>query len=137
MAVVSSPSGTPSIVYGAGDVTIDVLTAGASLFASCTVNIVRYCPHTVVTVTSIASDGHGNGSVILPTNSQVGDVVEVHASTGMSGGFTVNPAAIYPPTGETILGAAEPNNVYEYHVVLRKVSSTDWMPLTLITAWAG
>lgn len=120
MAVVSDPSGTPTIVYRAGDMTIDTLTAGSSHPALCTVYITRYCPYTVVTVTGVLDD-LAHGCVLLPANPVVGDVVEAHADAGDDTAYS----GILPPTGYTIENGASLGVDY-FHVVLRLTSETNW-----------
>ena len=129
MAVVYGPSGTaPTIIYGPGDTTVDTLVAGSTILANCIVFITRYCPYTIVTVTQV-NDGDGWGSVILPTNPAIGDVVEVHSDPAVIGGGTVT---VGPPMGYNIEGA---NSIGGWmHLTLRLTSPSNWTAVSLASA---
>lgn len=122
MAVIYQPSGTPTIIYGASDTTIDVITAGASRFADCTVYIIRYSAYTVVGVTQVV-DAYGSGGVILPSDAQIGDVIELYNTEPTAG--PVGNINTWAASGETInglIGIGEPI----HRMIIRKTSPTNW-----------
>jgi hypothetical protein len=112
LTVIVNPSGTPSIVYSEEGTTIDSLTA-AGTNQSTAAPIVRYSKLTVVI---LSQDGLNAGGVTLPTDSEVGDVVECHA---------VNAVVIYPPSGASLNGSTS-NTVVIGNASFRLVAADTW-----------
>lgn len=98
MAVIHTPSGTPSVQYEDTDTTIDSIVTAGSTYADAT-PIVRYSKLTIVFVTSTGYDPitqRDSTGISLPLDSKVGDIVEVYPEPGSSpqGAWT-----IYADTG--------------------------------------
>lgn len=128
MVTVVDPGGTPIPVYSPSGITIQTVSgAGTGGFNSAgqssAAQLVRYTDHSVYLVAS------GNG-IRLPNDAQVGDVVEIHEWTNF---------AIFTVSGETISNTTVTGQTFGAGdgpppcVILRKVSSTNWEPMTNFT----
>lgn len=113
MAVVY-PNSTPVVVRT--DTGVDIINVVGDDLSTPTV-IQRSVGYTVALITH----GSGGNAVRLPSDAEVGDVVECH---GMSSGHT----AVRPPDSETINGSSSAFN-FIGGVIIRKVSETDWRSL--------
>jgi hypothetical protein len=116
-------------------VATDAVSAGAA-------PIIRYGQHTIVLVSSasvagasIVSDGiHINlggavaSGISLPTNAEIGDVVEIYQV-----GSNFNSTMLWPDAGETINGGITQSLSFAgggTALILRKVAATDWKVLS-------
>lgn len=118
MAVVLTPSGTPTIEYGDNDKTIDTLAAAGTSQAT-SAQIVRYCPTTIVNVTG--ADGTvaaGHPGVILPSDAVIGDIVQVSSANAENG-------PLYPESGGNISNEGV-NACVAFPGVVRRMSSSTW-----------
>lgn len=75
MVTITDPSGTPSVVYNQDGTTISTLTASGTTQATAAA-ITRYSGRTIVIVTAASSQQ----GVILPSDADVGDIIEVYPS---------------------------------------------------------
>lgn len=97
---------------------VTAITAAGSSVSDAT-PVVRFGPLTIVTVTS---GGSGTG-VVLPSNAQIGDSVEICADFANTVGVIG-----YPPSGSTIdnaqsvFGGVSSGEVY----VVQKLTATSW-----------
>ena len=78
MTTIVAPSTNPTPIYNRSGVTIDTIAPG--LTSSLATAIVRNSGHTVVVVSP--STGANGGYVKLPTDAEIGDVVEVYPIEG-------------------------------------------------------
>lgn len=116
MTTVSSPSSSPVPVYNRGGVTIASVTADTT-----PVPIVRFAGTTVVIVNG--GEDSSSKSVVLPSDAEVGDIVEMYAdqaTINFGGGFT-----FHVDSGSSILDLGAGGNP-DVFCILRKVSATLW-----------
>lgn len=119
MTTVVDPAGSPDPVYNRSGTTIVNLTASgdASAGPSGATPIVSYSGVTIALVT--IPDGNNIG-VVLPTNAEIGDVVEVNRYQDNSSGSTVR---VWTPSGVTIVQ----NTPLQVSIATyRKISATEW-----------
>jgi hypothetical protein len=116
MTTISTPSGTPTIIYNRDGLTVDAISGNGTTSGSATA-MTRYCQHTVVSVTVTTN----NTAVKLPTGAEIGDVVEVYNVAG----FPLAPD-VFPPSGETLVNSNTDISCTGGGAIFRKVTSTSW-----------
>lgn len=125
MVTVVDPSGSPTIVYNRDGVTISSLTGGVSGSSSDAVAIVRYSQSTVVLVQT--PNSNASPALSLPSDAEVGDVVEVYGlyNAATTGRVTPN---VYPNSGETVNFKFTSTDGIAYTFArFRKVAATEWV----------
>jgi len=113
MTTVVDPVGTPTIIYNRGGTTMQSVTATGTIKANY-LQLQSYSEMSVFLVTTAQSE-YG---VLLPANSDVGDVVEIYRVAG-SDSFHA-----FANGSDTINGSSSEINGTASHFL--KVSSTDW-----------
>lgn len=93
--------------------TLDNITAAGTNSATAT-QITRGADWTIVIVTVPSS----NNGVILPSNSELGDLIEIHSEPGSAG------VTIYPDSGSTFDGSS--SALFASTLLLRKTASNVW-----------
>jgi hypothetical protein len=120
MVTVVDPNGTPAPVYTRSGTTIQsIVAAGNNSFVDAT-PIVAVSGWSIVMAQATDTPAFETG-VILPSDTQIGDVVELYA-----GGYTV---IVFPPTGQTINGISSQQVGPGAAVIFRKLSATEWRTL--------
>lgn len=115
MTTILDPGGSPSPIYNKDGTTIDAV-ACAGLNAAGSAAIVRYAQVTVV----VATTSVNNRGLHLPTDAEIGDVVEVYQDTQ-------DPVAVvYPVTGSLILSFGSGGTGVGSGASFRKVTSDTW-----------
>lgn len=116
---VIDPAGTPVLVFNRDGVTIDVITAAGTNQATAT-PITRHCGWTVVLISASGSAG-----VQLPGNAEIGDLVELHGTSG-TGGFLV-----WPAVGDQIMYGGANNADSGAHILYRYISANNWLRVSV------
>lgn len=118
MTTVVDPLGTPSPIYNRNGVTIVNVAAGGSGQSDAT-------PIPAVSGHTVALVGGSGGGVLLPSGSDIGDVVEVYIVP------PDNEARVFPASGETLNSGVQPNIALTVSLggYFRKTSSTNWQSI--------
>ena len=111
MTTILDPSGAPSIIFNRGGVTIAIAEGPEVSGETSPLDIQCYSQVTVVT---------GSGWLRLPSDAEVGDVVEI---------FTNVDSGVYlaVPDGETMRGETISGGFPVQNSIFRKVSASNWM----------
>ena len=122
---VFDPAGSPVITYNRDGVTVQNMVGGTADTFAAAVAIVRYSQVTIVVVSSPNSTE--DPSVLLPSNAEIGDVVEVY------GDYTTPLGRVQPTTwaqtGDTIMRRSGAG-ISAAGARFTRVSSTDWALMT-------
>jgi len=140
MTTVVSPASSPIPVYNRSGETIVSLTGGnvssGNPIGNDGVSIPRYSGRTVALMTPQSGADGFVGVVVLPSDAEIGDVVEVFCVAESSGSGMV---AVFPPVSSSIgvLSASTGTDSSSYSAVqigqgriYRLVSSTNWQGTT-------
>jgi hypothetical protein len=122
MTIVVDPGGTPSIIYNRDGTTISSL-ASAGTNQSTAAQIVRYSGWDIVLVTYNAGAG-----VKLPSNSEIGDIVELHLDVVGLG------IECYPESGAQINFNGANSSFAFSQMLFRKVAAGSWVSLSCGTS---
>lgn len=114
MTTVTTPGGTPTVIYNREGATIDSITAAGSTQGTATA-ITRYSALTIVVVDNNGSSSNG---CIMPSDAEIGDVVEVHNSQD---GFR-----LYPESGGQIGASGTNSSVNAANSSFRRTASGQW-----------
>jgi hypothetical protein len=121
MTTVTSPGGTPAVIYNLSGMTIDSITPAGTTQATAT-PVARYATYTVV-LDSNTGSGSNTAGILLPV-ADIGDVVEVHTYYGMN---------VYPDSGSSIVETASGANA-PLHIggtrMFRKIGASLWSLLS-------
>lgn len=114
MTTIINPAGSPTIVYNKSGTTIVSVTANGETQADAT-SIPRLSG---VTVANVTLPDSSNLSVKLPSDAEIGDVVEVYGP-----GFNV-----FPESGSTIVGGFVNDKIVPLQngLIFRKLGPTLW-----------
>lgn len=119
MTTIVNPSGNTTISYSRSGLTIDSLTGGGNGSNTATATpIIRYATHTVIRATTAT----GSAGFLLPTDAEIGDVVEVL-------GENASTATVMTPSGFS-LNNLSGGKITARRVVLRLVDTTNWNVIT-------
>ena len=120
MTTIVNPAGSPTIIYNLSGITVVSVTASGTSQATAAI-IPNASGHTIANVTIPDSS---NFCVILPSGSEIGDVVEVYAPTDT---HEIN---VFPDSGSTILGLAMNAGVNPATAgmgfIFRKIGASSW-----------
>lgn len=129
MTTVVDPGGAPIPVYNRSGMTIDTITP-TGVTQGTAAPIATYASHTVL----VAFSAMGGGlAVLLPSAAEIGDVVEIHGQANQT--FDVYPesgAAIDNGSANTPVSGL-PAGYTPYHIMLRKVTTTNWYVISRIS----
>lgn len=120
MTTVVDPAGTPVAIFNkSGTAIIDMaVTMGPS---EPLIPIPSLAGKTIVRVTISGPVGGGDGGLELPSDAEIGDVVEIaNISTTYVWGVA------YAPSGETINGDTAGQSIPASYMRITKISTTDW-----------
>jgi hypothetical protein len=126
MMTVIDPAGTPTIVFNRDGTTIYSMSLTGGVTQATAAPIVRYSQWTVVLLAPF--NNTGGYAAILPSDSEIGDLIEVHTSVD------VDSFQIYPEVGGQINNAGT-NSPYVgavRHILLRKTTS-GWFTISAMT----
>ncbi len=116
MTTVSDPNGTPAPVYNRSGTTIALLTASGTTQG----NGAQILRKAGVTVVMMSNSNAPFDAAVMPTDAEIGDLVEVHMT-----GYTV---ALFPESGAHFDGESA-NAVLDIDPrcsIFRKTDSTTW-----------
>lgn len=116
MSTIISPSSSPTVVYADDGTTVDTLTVAGTTQATAAV-ITRFARNSVVTIVA----GGSSTGVSLPSDSEVGDEVEIYNSLTSR----VFGALVYG-FGSELIDGSPANNGVNNAVKFRKISALDW-----------
>lgn len=136
MVTILDPGGTPTPTYNRAGTTIQTITAGASPgnsgsgYGNVGTPIVRYSERTVITIPTAGFSGSTwNENVTLPSDAEIGDVVEVYAQPGS--------IFIFPAIGDSIRGFPASNGTNSasglsaFNAILRKTAASNWQAVAV------
>ncbi len=137
MVSIIDPLGTPTPVYNRSGVTVVTVAAGPPVDPSVgnstdAPEIPHLSGHTIAIVTTNPGhlvDNRTQQPILLPSNAEVGDVVEVYQDGGPDGRFSL---ALYAPVGSSLGPGFSVNNgtsafnITVTNIICRKVNATTW-----------
>lgn len=129
MITVVDPGGTPVPVYNKGDQTVVQVNATGSNKGGAA-SWTRYSRHTILLATSTSDPGGGDHQgVALPTNADIGDVVEIYNVT--SSNLSIN---VYPGGSDTMNGGSGGMQAIQFNkgLLFRRITATDWRNLSVV-----
>ena len=112
MTTIVDPSGTPVPIYNRDGTTLSSITGDGSVAPT----IQHFSKWDIVLFTAVT--GPQGNQLNMPSGTDIGDLIEVHALTAAQ-------VVLIPASGETITGSSSGADV-PGDGLLRKVSSTDW-----------
>ncbi len=128
MVTVIDPLGTPTPVYNRAGVTIITMSAGTAA-DPCISEGAPEIPHpTGHTIALVGTDtAHTQQPIVLPSDAEIGDVVEVYHQPAVAG------LALFPPVGSSFGPSFPVNNgtgsgmyLDVNNVICRKVDGVTW-----------